>query len=56
MAYRVTGTGMIPRGSDLPTLAQAAALARRMAQEGIENVFVFDALGRKVSDDKLTRA
>ena len=44
------------RASDLPTLAQAAALARRMAQEGVENVFVFDALGRKVPDDKLIGA
>lgn len=54
MTYRVIGTGMLPRASDLPTLAQAAALAHQMAQEGIENVFVFDALGRRVPDDKLT--
>ena len=56
MTYRVTGGGMIPRSSEFATLAQAADLARRMADEGIENVFVFDQLGRKLSSEKLARA
>lgn len=55
MTYRVTGAGMIPKLSEFATLAQAADLARRMTDEGVENVFVFDPLGREMSPETLAR-
>lgn len=55
MPYRVTGAGMIPQSSEFPTLAQAAGLARRMADEGVENVYVFDPLGQKLTPEELAR-
>jgi hypothetical protein len=56
MSYRVTGVGLEPVEYLQETLASAAHLARRMADNGVRDIHVFDADGRELTEDELRNA
>jgi hypothetical protein len=56
MAYRITGVGLEPLECDEATLARAAYLARKMADQGVSDIHVFDGEGRELSAAELRDA
>lgn len=56
MNYRVTGIGLEPLEYREETLARAAYLASKMADNGVRDVRVFDKDGRQISDKELSEA
>jgi hypothetical protein len=56
MPYRVTGIGLEPLEYEKATLAEAAYLASKMADNGVAHVRVFDEHGREITPDELDAA
>lgn len=55
MAYRITGTGLVPIDEQRETLGEAAYAASRMADNGVRDVRVFDEAGRELGAEELAR-
>ena len=56
MAYRVTGIGLEPLEYHEPSLARAAYLARKMADQGVSDIHVFDDQGQELSAEEIEQA
>ena len=56
MSHRVIGVGVEPLDYSEESLALAAYLARKMADNGVEDIRVFDSEGRQLSDVELANA
>lgn len=56
MGYRITGVGVEPLDYREETLARAAYLASKMADNGVRDVRVFDQEGRELTDSELRDA